>query len=60
MAWLSENWFWLLVAALFFWMHTRMHGGHGGHGGHAGGCGQGHRPGAPPEGDSREASHDQH
>ena len=35
MEWLRENWFWLVVAALFVWMHLKMHGGHG-HGGHGG------------------------
>ncbi len=30
MDWLSQNWFWLLFALLFFAMHL----GHGGHGGH--------------------------
>lgn len=34
MYWLRENWFWVMVVVLFFWMHMKMHGGHGGHGGH--------------------------
>ncbi len=34
MSWLSQNWFWLVVGALFVFMHLG-HGGHGGHGGHA-------------------------
>lgn len=33
MDWLRENFFWLVVGALFVWMHLKMHGGHG-HGGH--------------------------
>lgn len=28
MLWLRENWFWIVVAVAFVWMH----GGHGGHG----------------------------
>lgn len=56
MDWLRENWFWIVVAVLFIWMHARMHGGHGGrggcggqggHGGH-GGCG-GHDEGSARE-----------
>jgi hypothetical protein len=36
---LTANWFWLVLAAAFLWMHTRgggcgMHGSHGGHGAH--------------------------
>jgi hypothetical protein len=31
MDWLRENWFWLLVTALFLLAHMG-HGGHGGHG----------------------------
>jgi len=41
MEWLRENWFWLVLGAVFFWMHTKMHGGHGGHGGHSGSAGGG-------------------
>ena len=33
MAWLSENWVWLLFAVAMFAMHMFGHGGHGGHGG---------------------------
>ena len=33
MQWLRENWFWVIVAVLFAWMHAGMHRGHG-HGGH--------------------------
>ncbi len=45
MAWLQQNWFWIVVAVLFIWMHTKMHGGHGGHGGHCGRSGQAARGG---------------
>jgi hypothetical protein len=33
---LQNNWFWLLLVILFFWMHGSGMGcgGHGGHGGH--------------------------
>ena len=37
MAWLTENWFWLLVSVGFVAMHLFGHGGHGGHVGHGGG-----------------------
>ncbi|MGK7297409.1 MAG: hypothetical protein ACNS61_16580 [Candidatus Wenzhouxiangella sp. M2_3B_020] len=33
MAWLTENWFWVLIGILFVGMHLFGHGGHGGHGG---------------------------
>jgi hypothetical protein len=33
MAWLIENWFWILVFIAFIAMHTFGHGGHGAHGG---------------------------
>ena len=33
MEWLTDNWFWVLIAALFIGMHFFGHG-HGGHGGH--------------------------
>ncbi|MEO8168624.1 MAG: DUF2933 domain-containing protein [bacterium] len=36
MEWLSANWFWVLIFALFIVMHMFGHGGHGGHGGHEG------------------------
>lgn len=46
MDWLRENWFWIVVAIVFIWMHTRMHGGHG-----HGGCGaHGDRSAAGPPG----------
>lgn len=31
MLWLSQNWFWILLALAFVGMHLG-HGGHGGHG----------------------------
>ncbi|MDP3720112.1 MAG: DUF2933 domain-containing protein [Acidobacteriota bacterium] len=37
MAWLTENWFWLLVFVGFIAMHVFGHGGHGGHLSHGGG-----------------------
>jgi hypothetical protein len=50
MEWLRENFFWLVVGALFVWMHLKMHGGHG-HGGHGGGRGGGHAGcGGAPDG----------
>ena len=33
MAWLTENWFWILTFIAFVAMHMIGHGGHGGHGG---------------------------
>ena len=42
MAWLTENWFWILTFIAFVAMHLFGHGGHGRHGGHGGGD---HRPG---------------
>ena len=33
MAWLRENWFWILTFIAFIAMHMFGHGGHGGHGG---------------------------
>lgn len=63
MEWLKENWFFIAVAVLFFWMHTKMHSGHGSHGGRGGGgCGGGHRHGAEddrPHG-TREDPHARH
>lgn len=32
MAWLSQNWVWVLFMAAFIGMHMFGHGGHGGHG----------------------------
>lgn len=32
MAWLSQNWVWVLFMAAFIGMHMVGHGGHGGHG----------------------------
>ncbi len=37
MAWLTENWFWILTFIAFIAMHLFGHGGHGGHGSHGGG-----------------------
>ncbi len=50
MDWFLENFFWLVVGAVFIWMHVKMHGGHGhGHGGHEHGGHEGsHRA---PQGD---------
>lgn len=36
MAWLTTNWFWLLMVLAFIGMHLFGHGGHRGHGGHGG------------------------
>ncbi|WP_422022350.1 DUF2933 domain-containing protein [Pyruvatibacter mobilis] len=33
MAWLAENWVWVLIGIAFVAMHLFGHGGHGGHGG---------------------------
>lgn len=33
MAWLTENWFWILTFIAFVAIHMFGHGGHGGHGG---------------------------
>ena len=33
MAWLTENWVWVLFGVAFVAMHMFGHGGHGGHGG---------------------------
>lgn len=33
MAWLTANWFWVLVFIAFIAMHLFGHGGHSGHGG---------------------------
>jgi hypothetical protein len=33
MAWLAENWFWVLIFIAFIAMHMFGHGGHGGHSG---------------------------
>jgi len=38
MAWLTENWIWVLFGVAFIAMHLF---GHGGHGGRGGGCGHG-------------------
>jgi hypothetical protein len=49
MAWLTENWFWVLIFIAFIAMHVFGHGGHGGHGGHRG-HGKGDRQ--PPRDDN--------
>lgn len=36
MAWLTANWFWVLIFIAFIAMHMFGHGGHGGHGDHGG------------------------
>ena len=36
MAWLVENWFWILTFIAFVAMHMFGHGGDGGHGDHRG------------------------
>ena len=48
MAWLTENWFWILTFIAFIAMHMFGHGGHGGHGSHGGGerSADGKEPGA--------------
>ncbi|MEQ1760670.1 MAG: DUF2933 domain-containing protein [Vicinamibacterales bacterium] len=45
MAWLTENWFSVLVFIAFAAMHLFGHGGHGGHSGHGGGDRQRSRDG---------------
>ncbi|TAL85983.1 MAG: DUF2933 domain-containing protein [Candidimonas sp.] len=45
MAWLTENWIWVLLGGAFIAMHLFGHGGHGGgcgHGGHGSGSGGDH------------------
>jgi hypothetical protein len=37
MAWLTANWFWVVIFIAFIAMHLFGHGGHGGHSGHGGG-----------------------
>lgn len=37
MAWLTQNWFWLLTFVAFIVMHLFGHGGHSRHGRHGGG-----------------------
>ena len=34
MAWLSQNWIWILAGLAFVALHLFGHGGHRGHGGH--------------------------
>lgn len=49
MAWLTANWFWVLIFFAFISMHMVGHGGHGGHGG---------RRGAAPDSGSGEGNGD--
>ncbi len=42
MAWLSENWIWVIFGVAFIAMHMFGHGGHGGHGGGGSGGHGGH------------------
>lgn len=52
MAWLTENWIWVLFGVAFIAMHLFGHGGHRGHGGRGGGCGHGgHGSGGAGDGD---------
>ena len=39
MAWLAQNWIWVLFGIAFVAMHLFGHGGHGGHGMHGSGHG---------------------
>ncbi len=51
MEWVKDNLFWIVILAVFVWMHARMHGGHG-TGGSDGCGGHGHSHsgrGGPPE-----------
>lgn len=63
MEWLTGNVPWIVLGALFVWMHLKMHGGHHGHGspdherhgspdheGHGGGGHAGCCGGGPPPG----------
>ena len=52
MAWLNENWIWVLFGLAFVAMHLFGHGGHGGHGG--GHRGHGNH-GSNSDGGSRDA-----
>lgn len=53
MQWLSENWVFLLVAAVFVGLHLFGHGGHGGHGGGDADDRQGRRDEPAPPGAHR-------
>jgi len=52
MAWVTANWFWVLIFIAFIAMHLFGHGAHSGHSGHGGGDRQWSRD----EGDKDEAS----
>ncbi|MAN61116.1 MAG: DUF2933 domain-containing protein [Parvibaculum sp.] len=41
MAWLAENWIWVLIGVVFIGLHLFGHGGHRGHGGDEGHSGRG-------------------
>jgi len=54
MEWITQNWFWILIAIFFVSMHL----GHGGHGGGCGGGGhEGHRPSRKPSDEPQEHQH---
>ena len=55
MAWLTENWFWILTFIAFVAMHLFGHGGHGGHGSRGGGDRQRGADGKNDEAQSRTA-----
>ena len=38
MAWLTANWFWVVIFIAFISMHLVGHGGHGGHSSQGGGA----------------------
>lgn len=53
MQWISQNWFWVLIALVFVGVHLFGHGGHGG-------CGGGHagsRPSEDKAGSNRRPGH---
>ena len=51
MAWLTANWFWVVIFVAFVAMHLFGHGGHGGHSGH----GEGDRQRSKDDGDTDDA-----
>ncbi len=60
MAWLTDNWFWVVVFIVFAAMHLFGHGGHGGHGGGKGPQGtddQGREDSLPREAGRRTSGH---
>lgn len=56
MEWITQNWFWILIAIFFVFMHL----GHGGHGGGCGGGHEGHRPSDKPGSDKPPQGGHQH